>query len=192
MRESLSTMDTTVAAMLANAGLVETGGLRGHYDIRCVDADGVEQWSAGVDNVVTTVGQNQLLAAALQGSAYTVTGPYMMLISSASFSAVSVNDTMASHSGWLEADASNAPEYSGNRPTVSFNAPSGGTITSSGAISFAFTQAGTIQGIAMTYGSGAVNTQGSTAGTLLSAGTLATAQPVISGNTVIASYTLAL
>ena len=54
-------------------------------------------------NTVCTAGKNAALDAYLAGSSYTVTGPYMGLISSASYSAIAAADTMSSHAGWLEA-----------------------------------------------------------------------------------------
>lgn len=183
----------SVASFL-RAGMVEAEKthITGHYEMECTDSEGRVVWLEAFDNVVTTAGKNAILTEALQGSSYSVTGPFMLLISSASFSAVSAADTMASHAGWLEAGATNSPHYSGTRPTVTFSSASGGSIVSTGTNAFAFTNSGTVQGIAMVYGSGAVSTIDSTAGTLLSAGTLSAAQPVINGNTVTATYTLGL
>lgn len=183
----------SVASFLqAGAVEAEKTHITGHYEMECTDDQGRILWAEGFDNVVTTAGKNAILAEALQGSSYSVTGPFMMLISSASFTAVAAADTMASHTGWIEAGTTNSPHYTAPRPTVTFGSPSGGSIVSAGTISFAFTNSGTVQGIAMVYGTGAVATIDSTAGTLLSAGTLAAAQPVINGNTVTATYTLSL
>lgn len=190
--ENINVGEVVCVGMSAVAGASEQAGAKGWYNLTCYDDKGMPIWTDRVDNVVCTLGKNATFAAALQGSSYTVTGPYMLLISSASFSAVSAADTMASHSGWLEAGSANAPMFSGTRPTVSFNAPSSGTITSSGTISYAITGTGTIQGIAMTFGTGATSAIANTGGTLLSAGTLGTAQPVINGNTVVATYTLTM
>lgn len=166
----------------------------GRYEAVFRDTDGNELRREAFGNVVTTVGKNQVWAAALVASA-TLVGPFLGLISSASFSAVSAADTMASHAGWLEADASNAPPYtvggSAVRAGVVFGAPSGGAASIT-PIVFTFTGSGTVQGGFMAFGSGAVNTQGSTAGVLLSAGTLTTPQPVVNGNTLTLSYSISM
>lgn len=177
--------DFTNVNMGAAAGASDSLEIKGYYSLECTDENGNVLWTDTVNNVVTTVGQNQILTNGL------TTTTYMLLISSASFSAVAAGDTMSSHAGWLEADNTNAPEYSGNRPSVTWGSPSGGQsiITPT---QFVFTNGGTVQGIAMTFGTGASATQGATTGVLLSAGTLSVPQPVISGNTVNASYTLAL
>ena len=189
--EHLNSLDNPSIGMSAGSAVKEECKVNGHYSLSCTDSEGNVLWTDEVDNVVTYVGQNEILNSSLAGSSYSVTGPYMLLISSASFSAVSVNDTMSSHAGWLEADSINAPEYSGNRPTVTFGAASSGAAAIT-PVSFVFTNSGTVQGIAMTFGPSASNTQGATTGVLLSAGTLAAAQPVINGNTINASYTLTL
>lgn len=189
--EALKANSAVAAGMGAGATAGEAGAIEGHYSLSCTDGAGNVLWTDEVDNTVVTVGQNQLLAAALQGSAYTVTGPYMFLISAASFTGISATDTMASHSGWLEADSTNAPAYTGNRPALALSTPSGGA-TSTSALSFVFSNTGTVQGIGVVFGSGATVTPGSTAGVLLSAAALSTPQPVISGNTINATWTLTL
>lgn len=45
-------------------------------------------------------GKNVMLDNALAGSAYTVTGPFLGLISSSGWSSVAAADVMTSHSGW--------------------------------------------------------------------------------------------
>jgi hypothetical protein len=192
MDDKMLLRESVASFLQAGTAKAEKTHITGHYEMECTDAEGHVIWTEAVDNVVTTAGKNAILAEALQGSAYTVTGPFMLLISSASFSTIVAADTMSSHAGWLEAGATNSPHYSGTRPTVTFSSPSGGSIVSTGTNSFAFTNSGTVQGVGMVYGTGATGTIDSTAGTLLSAGTLGAAQPVISGNTVTATYTLSL
>lgn len=191
MAEKLKTAAVEGAGMSAGAITSEHVGIKGHYGLECTDRTGAVLWQDEIENTVVTVGQNLMLSSALQGSAYTVTGPYMFLLSSVGFTAVAATDTMASHPGWNEADSTNAPAYSGNRPALTLGTAAGGAISTS-ALSFVFTGAGTVQGIGVVFGSGATVTPGSTLGTLLSAGTLATPQPVISGNTINATWTLTL
>lgn len=144
-------------------------------------------------NTVVTVGKNQLLDAAMAGSAYTVTGPFIGLISSTSFTAISASDTMASHSGWLESGGANAPTMSSTRQTAAWSAASGGSKALSSAASFTMTGSGTIKGAFMTFGTGAVATVGSTAGVLFSAGLFTGGdRAVLSGDVVNVSYSLAV
>lgn len=188
MSDFLNVGEVVGASMTAGGGLGEICNAAGRYEIECHDADGNTLWSAGFDNLVPTVGLNQLLASGVVGS-----GPsYMGLISSTSFGTIVATDTMLSHSGWLEADATNAPEYTGNRPTLVFGAPGAGAIATTSTNSFVFSASGTVNGGFIVFGSGASGSQASTTGVLMSAGTIGTAQPVISGNTITMSYTLTL
>lgn len=165
--------------------------LEGRYRMECVGADGKIKWVEEFDNVVATVGKDLALDTILAGSSYSVTGPYMGLISSVSWIAVSASDTMASHSGWLEAGSTNAPTYTSPRPTCAWAAASGGSKALSAALSFAITSTGTVEGAFIVYGSGAVSTIGNTSGTLFSAGAFSGgAQPVVNGNTLVVSYSV--
>jgi hypothetical protein len=181
------------ASVIRGTGLGEHAEAHGHYEIECIGADGTLKWRAVIDNVVQTVGKNLALDTFLAGSAYTVTGPYMGLISSTSYTAVDVNDTMASHAGWLEAGGANAPTYSGNRKTAAWSAASAGAKALSAALSFAITSSGTVKGAFLCYGSGALNTKDNTAGTLWSAGTFSTGdKAVVNGDTLNVNYSTSL
>jgi RimJ/RimL family protein N-acetyltransferase len=144
-------------------------------------------------NTVVVVGKNQMLTAALTGAPYTVTGPYMGLISSVGYSAISSNDTMASHAGWTEAGNANAPQYTGNRKTCIFAAASSGAMALSAALVFTISSNGTIKGCFITYGAGAVNTIDSTAGVLFSAGLFTGGdRAVLTSDIVNVSYSISL
>jgi hypothetical protein len=150
-------------------------------------------WAGLFPNVVCTVGKNVMLDAALAGSAYTVVGPYMGLISSTSYTAVAAADTMTAHAGWLEAGAANAPTYTAPRKTCAWSAASAGAKALSASLSFAMTGAGTVKGCFIVYGTGALSTIDNTAGTLYSAGTFTGGdQPVVNGNTLAVSYSTSL
>lgn len=179
--------------LLSLAGLGEQCQAEGVYTFKCFDKEGGNLlWEQTIDNVVCTVGKNLMLQTALTGSGYTVTGPYMGLISSVSYSAVSASDTMTSHAGWTEAGSTNAPTFAA-RIAPSFGTASGGSISTSTAVSFTMTSTGTLEGAFITYGSGASATLMNTGGTLLSAGAFTGgAQPVNSGNVVQVSYSLSL
>lgn len=165
--------------------------LRGEYTFECLDKNGNLKWRQTIKNTVVTVGKNILLNTLMNGSSYSVTGPYMGLISSSSYSAISSSDTMSSHSGWLEAGSANAPTYSGNRATCSFASASGGSISLSASASFSITGTGTVEGAFLVLGTGASNSIGNTSGTLFSAAVFSGgAQAVSNGDTLNVSYTL--
>ena len=105
------------------------------------------KWKETAYNIVTTVGKNDLLDKYLSGSGYTAAW-FCGLISSVGYSVLAAADTMASHAGWTEAGATNAPNYSAStRPTLVFAAASAGSKATSTASSFTFSSAGTIKGM---------------------------------------------
>jgi hypothetical protein len=181
------------ASVIRGNGQDERAEAHGRYVVECIGADGKLRWREVIDNVVQTVGKNLALDTFLAGSAYTVTGPYMGLISSVSYSAVAAGDTMASHSGWLEAGGTNAPTYTGNRKTCVWSAASAGSKALSAALSFAITSTGTVKGAFIAYGSGASATKDDTGGTLWSAGTFSTGdKAVVNGDTLNVVYSTSL
>ena len=172
--------------------LSETIKVRGAYSIICIAADGSPLWDQYVDNLVVTVGKNLLLDAPLSGSSYTVTGPYMGLISSVGCSAIAATDTLTSHPGWLEAGNAHLPTYSGTRANATFAAASGGSKSLASQSQFVVTGGGTVQGIFIAFGTGATNVIDATTGVLLTAAALTTPQPVLPTNIVLVSYTISL
>lgn len=170
----------------------EAAVAHGVYNVECVGLDGEVKWADTFDNVVTTVGKNLALDTFLSGSAYTVTGPFMGLINSAASSAAAA-DTMASHAAWLEVGGTNAPTYSGTRKTVAWSSASSGSKATSSAASFSITGSGTVGGCFIVFGTGAVNTLDSTAGTLYSAGAFTGgSKTVANGDTLNVTYTASL
>lgn len=193
MNDKLNAKDTQGASLMSFPGLEEIAKATGVFVVECRDKDGRLKWKDTIRNTVVTVGKNLALDTYLAGSGYTVTGPYMGLISSVDWSGVNAADTMGSHSGWKEAGITNAPTYSGNRKTCAWNAASGGSKVLSAALSFTFTGAGTVKGCFIVFGSGAVNTIDSTAGTLYSAGTFTAGDKTVVATDVLnVSYTASL
>ena len=138
-----------------------------------------EAWRDTFDNTVMTVGKNYMLDNFLAASAFTQTGPYLGLISSVSYTAIAATDTAAQingTNGWKEAgNAARGPEWStpaaNARGTCAWSAAAAGVKALSAALSFTIaTTAGTIKGAFLVLGASAVATNGSTAGTLFSAG----------------------
>jgi hypothetical protein len=144
-------------------------------------------------NTVMTEGKNLALDTIFAGSAYTVTGPYMGLISSVSYSAIAAGDTAAQingTNGWKEAGLANAPTYSGGRKTAVFSAASSGSKALSAALTYTFTGSGTVKGCFVEYGSGASATNDTTGGKLWSTGLFSGGDKVVaSGDTLSVSYT---
>jgi hypothetical protein len=183
--ERASARDCNDASVIRGGGIGEQAEAHGRYEVECIGADGRLKWREVIDNVVCTVGKNLMLDTAFAGAAYTVTGPYMGLISSTSYSAVAAGDTMASHSGWLEAGNANAPTYSGNRKTAAWSSASAGSKALSAALSFGITSSGTVKGAFLVYGSGASATKDDTGGVLWSAGAFTTGdKSVVNGDTL--------
>jgi hypothetical protein len=181
------------ASVIRGSGLDESAKAHGRYVVECIGADGKLKWREVIDNVVCTVGKNLALDTFLAGAAYTVTGPFMGLISSISYTAVAAGDTMTSHAGWLEAGGTNAPTYSGNRKTAVWSAAASGSKALSAALSFAITSTGTVKGAFLCFGSGASATKDNTGGVLWSAGTFSTGdKAVVNGDTLNVNYSTSL
>jgi hypothetical protein len=191
--ERASAHEHNDATVIRGSGLTEQAEAHGCYEFACYDKDGKLKWKDTIENIVCTVGKNLALDTFLAGSSYTVTGPYMGLISSTSYTAVAAGDTMSSHSGWLEAGGANAPTYTGNRKTAAWSAASAGSKALSAALSYAITGTGTVKGAFMVFGSGAVNTKDDTNGVLWSAGTFTTGdKAVLNGDTLNVNYSSSL
>jgi hypothetical protein len=152
------------------------------------------KWDEYAHNVVCTVGKNLALDTFLAGSGYTVTGPYMGLIGAVGYTGVPVAaDTMASHATWTEAGTTNAPTYTAPRKTIAWAAASAGSKAPSAAPVYAITGTGTVKGVFLCFGSGAVSTIDSTAGTLWSAGLFSGGdQAVVNTNTVTVTYSTSM
>lgn len=194
MKDKLNAIDGTAMSLSSITSIGEEANAEGLYSAKCYEYEGGPLlWEDTFHNVVATVGKNLMLQTALTGSAYTVVGPYMGLISSVSYTTgPAAGDTMASHGGWTEAGSTNAPTFTA-RIAPSFGTATAGAIALTSATSFTMTSTGTLKGAFMVYGTGAVTTLMSTAGTLLSAGLFTGGdQPVVSGNVVQVSYSLSL
>jgi hypothetical protein len=172
--------ETAAADARADASIVRSGDrvsekaeAHGVFVVECVGPDGKVKWRDTIDNVVCTEGKNLAFDTFLAGSAYTVTGPYMGLISLVSYTAVAATDVgtqINGTNGWKEAGGANAPTYTGNRKTCVWSAASAGAKALSAALSFAITGTGTVKGCFILYGSAALNTKDDAHGTLWSAG----------------------
>jgi hypothetical protein len=192
--EKANIRSTVDAQVIRGGNMHEKAEVGGYYVAECYDPDGKLKWRDEIKNVVCTVGKNLALDTLFAGSAYTVVGPFMGLISSVSFGAGPMaTDTMASHAGWTEAGVTNAPTYTIPRHTCVWGAASGGSKTLSAALTFAVTGTGTIKGSFIVLGTGAVSTIDDTNGILWSAGLFTGGDKVVSsGDTVNVSYTASM
>jgi len=190
--ELASCGDNAVATLQANVAIPEGMGVDGHYHVVCRDKEGNVKWEEEFPNLVVAVGKQLMLDTLLKGSAYTVVGPFLGLIgNSTTFAA---DDTMASHT-WTEftnytvgGSAVRGTAVFGSS-TSSGTTPSNVTTSTASAITYTITGAGgTVYGCFLVTGSGAVSTQGSTAGVLYSEGNFATAKTTTAGDTVSVTY----
>lgn len=144
------------------------------------------KWAESFDNLVTTVGKNDMLDKYLAGASYTAAW-YIMLIGSTSYTTgAAVTDTMSSHGGWVE-----DVEYSqAARPTTAWAAAASGSKALSAACVYSINGDGTtIKGCGLTT----VSTKSGTTGILFSAGLFTGGDKVLAnGDTLNVSYTATL
>lgn len=181
MLDNLNTISTAVAGMVTRPGVSEAMQVKGRYTIECVDADGNVKWTDEFNNLVTTVGKNDMLDKYLAGSTWSTGTVYMGLKAAGT---VAAGDTMASHAGWSELNISAS---SGARQAVTFSAASAGAKTTSSAVTFSITSSGTAAGVFLVVGGSATNAN--TTGTLFSVGDFAVSRSVVNGDSLNVTYT---
>ena len=185
------------ATITLNAGAVanETVGIEGFYEVKCHDKDGNLKWEDSFPNLVNAVGKELMLDTLLKGSSYSVTGPFLGLISGASPTFGTGSDTQTSHAGWTEF-VNYTVGGSAVRGTAVFasatsagSTPSNVTTSAATAIVYTITGAGgTVGGCFLVTGSGATSAQSNTGGVLYSAGAFTTAKVTTAGDTVSVTY----
>ena len=194
MQNELSNFgDSAVATMQSNVSVPEGMGVEGFYQVECRDAQGNLKWNEGVPNLVVAIGKQLMMDTLLTGSSYSVVGPFLGLIgNSTTFAAA---DTMSSKT-WTEFTNYTVGGSAVRGTAVFASATSTGTtpsnVTSSVATPITYTitgAGGTVYGCFLVTGTGAVNTQSSTAGTLYSEGNFAVSKNVTVGDTVTVTYT---
>jgi hypothetical protein len=187
--------DNATITLNAGAAANETVGIEGFYEVKCHDKDGNLKWEDSFPNLVNAIGKQLMLDTLLKGSAYTVTGPFLGLISGASPTFGTGSDTMTSHAGWTEFTAYTVGGSAVRGTAVFASATSAGStpsnVTTSAAASITYTitgGGGTVGGCFLVTGSGAVSTLSNTGGTLYSAGAFTTAKITTAGDTVSVTY----
>lgn len=186
--------DSAIIQLNTSAINTEGMGIAGRYHVLCHDADGNLKWEEKFPNLVNAVGKQLMLDTLLRTTGtYTTVGPFLGLLNSGgTFTAA---DTMTSHAGWTEF-TNYTVGGSAVRGTATFAAstssgttPTNVTTSTASAITYLITGAGgTVGGCFLVTGTGAVNTQSSTAGTLYSAGNFSVAKAVTAGDTVAVTY----
>ena len=182
-QDKITMSDCASAGVEMRAGDKEKLHVQGRYRAECIGADGKVKWVEEFDNVVTTVGKNDILDKYLKGSSYTQT----IRMGLKGTGSAAAGDTQASHGGWSEVGGANAPTYTGNRKDVTMNSASSGSSVSPSQ-SFAITSSGTVAGCFINNGGSA--TKDDTTGVLFSAGDFAASRSVVNGDTVNVTYTL--
>lgn len=164
----------------------ETIDIHGRFEVICLGPDGQEKWRDVIDNLVTTVGRNDMLDKYLKGAAYTQT--FRMGLKAAG--SPSATDTQASHAGWLEQGLANAPTYTGNRKDVVMGSAVSSLSTSAVQV-FSITSSGTVAGVFANNG-GSV-TKDDTTGVLFSAGDFVGGSKIVAnGDTINVTYLLSI
>lgn len=182
-KEKVSCGDASSASLVRGAGHNEQTSIHGYYEVECLDANGNLKWKDDIHNLVTTVGKNKTMDTVLGNTA----GGAIVMGLKGTGTAV-VGDTQSSHASWSEVGGTNAPAYTGSRPTPSFSAASAGAKATSSNVSFAITSTGTVAGCFINIGGSA--TKDDTTGVLFSAGDFTGgSRSVISGDTLNVSYT---
>jgi hypothetical protein len=181
--ESSKTSDAQRVSLTKSAASGEVIEIHGYYDVVCIGADGVEKWRDKIENLVVTVGKNDMLDKYFAGSTYTAAW-YMGLVDGATTPTYNAADTLATHAGWTESTA-----YSGtNRITVGWNAASAGAKAST-ATSFTMSGTATIAGALMCQ----TQARATTTGILYSAGSFTGGNRAVVLNDVLqVTYTATL
>ena len=194
-KELASCGDNAVATLQANVAIPEGMTQEGFYHVECRDAQGNLKWEEEVPNLVVAIGKQLMLDTLLKGSSYSVVGPYLGL--------TKVSLTPAATDTMTTLVTTNAAEFinytvggSAVRGTAVFASststgatPSNVTSSTATAITYTITGAGgTVYGCFLVTGTGAVNTQSSTAGTLYSEGNFSVAKTTTAGDTVSVTY----
>lgn len=172
------------AGLVARPSATEDMLIKGRYVAECFDKDGNLKWRDEFDNLVTTVGKNDMLDKYLAGSSWSTGTVYMGLKGTGTAAA---GDTMSSHSGWSELNASSS---SGARQSVSFSSASSGSKATSAAVAWSITSSATAAGCFIVIGGTSANAN--TTGVLFSAGDFSASRAVVNGDTLNVTYSVSV
>lgn len=167
--------NNTIMANLESNSNVKAPKIK--YLFECYGKDGNLKWSEEGENLVTTVGKNDILDKYFKGSAYSAT----WFIGLKGAGTEVVGDTLASHAGWAEITA-----YTGTRKAVTWGTVSAGSLTASSAGSFAITGTTTVAGAFL------CNVTSGTSGILYSVEDFASPRSLASGDTLNVTPTVSM
>jgi hypothetical protein len=180
---SAAAKDHSCASLISRPSVPEGMEVHGRFSAKCYDKHGNLKWEEEFNNLVVTVGKNDMLDKYLAGSSWTTGTVYMGLKGTGTALAA---DTMSSHGSWTQLNITSA------RGSVTFSAASSGTKATSSAVSFAITAAGptTVAGVYIVIGGTSGNTN--TTGVLYSAGDFSVSRSVVAADTLDVSYSTSL
>ena len=184
MNDDMNIEATAGAGLVARPSASDACEIHGRYTVECIGADGSVKWTDAFDNLVVTVGKNDMLDKYLSGSSWSTGTVYMGLKGTGSAAA---GDTMASHAGWSELNCSAS---SGARQSVSFSSASAGAKATSAAVAWSITSSATVAGCFIAIGATATNAN--TTGVLFSAGDFSASRAVVNGDTLIVTYSVSV
>ena len=191
--------DSASASLTRGAQHNETLGIQGWYDVKCYDSEGNLKWEDKAPNLVMAVGKQALFDyyfGATGTAGGTASGANYLGLAGGT-GTYTAADTMVTHTGWTEVGLANAPTYTGNRQSISWTAatssgatPSNITSKTGGAITFAMTSSGTVNGCFINGGASASATKDTTTGVLYSAGNFTGgSKTVANGDSLAVTYT---
>lgn len=153
----------------------------GEFDVLCFSRERKLLWWDRIKNAPTLAGLTDALSVVF-GAGAQRTAWYAGLIDHASFTAVSSSDTMASHSGWTEAQN----YLAGTRPAWGPLTIANALAVNPSVMSFELTADKVIQGIFLASSS----TKGGTAGILWATALFSSPRTLSNGQFLTATYTL--
>jgi hypothetical protein len=146
--------------------------------------DGIKIGEYPIGNGVTNVGKNSILDIYFNSGTQIASSSWVIgLIDNSGFTALAASDTMGSHAGWTEFTG-----YSqSTRVAWGQGSASSQTVTNGTPGTFDCSSSGTVNGIFITSNS----TKGGTSGLLWSNGSFGAPVPVVSGDSLKISYSIA-
>ena len=191
--EKIEVQDSAAVSLTRGGSADEQIKITGRYDVKCLGADGSLKWEDAIENLVVTVGKNDLLDKYFSGFGYNAIW-YMGLVDNTSFSAYAATDTLGTggtpHPGWLEYLNYTISGSSTNRANLSwFSASAGSKATT--ATTFTISGAGgTVLGALMCTTQARNTASNGGAGILYSAGTFTGgSRAVVAGDSLVVTYT---
>jgi len=155
--------------------------MSGRYHVEHLDKDGTLKGTYEFPNGIVDVGMNHILDTQFHDTTAVSTW-YIALVDNDSFSTFANADTMASHTGWIEATTYTQTD----RVEWVEGAASGRSITNAVTVDFSINATVTLKGIFVTSD----NTKSGTTGILWSTASFASNVSAVNGDTLKITYTV--